>query len=295
MIPAYVTRLLKHYEMNLVEISHISNPTKKELLPFYKHDEPQEIRNEFPFILSICERLSRITQNLCNYIEDSFLHDQKPSEYKISVRHFDSFQKNYCDYLQEIDHKLESLDKEFRDFFNAEKNTFPISQAINRWQLSIELANEEKHIKTFTVLISKYYGQIRKDFTKFLRLVNYASGENPEKHNTLKTGTDYYHELIQDIAVSKHNLFQRLEESHKELPCILFFHNPGYVENLKYPPCIFYEHDILRIVYVLAENFCNLPGENIINHFENKGLHFPMVRPDVISFLLDFDQMIDGL
>ena len=294
-IPAYVTQLLKHYEMNLIKKVPTSNPTKEELLSYYKHDDPWEIRTEFPFILFVCEKLSCITQNLCKYIEDSFLHDQKPSDYNIAIKHFDKFQKKYCDYLQEIDHKLECLDKEFRDFFDATKNTPPIPQAVKEWRLSIELANEEKHINTFTTHISNCYAQIKKDFTGFLRLVKYASGENPQNHKTLRTGRDYYHELTQSIAVSKHNLSQKLEESYGKLPHILVFHNPGYIENSRYPTNLFHEDDILQIVYVLDENHCNLPKEHIISHFKNKGLHFPMVRPEVISFLLDFDRMIAGL
>ena len=57
----------------------------------------------------------------------------------------------------------------------------------------------------------------------------------------------------------------------------------------------FLENDILRLTYELTNNYYDLSKEHILNHFKNKGLVFPVPRPNLISFLLNFDQMIEGL
>lgn len=295
-IPAYVNRLLKHYQTLLLQKAHVSSPiSKDDLYYFYKHDENWKLNNELDFIMCLVDNLSKITHDLGSYINDYFKENGKPSIYKISVNQYDTFQEKYWEYLRAMTYQIEHLEEGFRSFFETVENTPSISQAVNARRMFIDETNKEKHIKELSKLIAKYYAQIQKAFIDFLGAVCKASGKNPEKYSKLTIEKDYRSELDNSVMESQERLSENIERTLSKLPDILYFHNPGYVQSLAYPVSTFHENDILRITYELTENYSTLSKEYLIHHFENKGLVFPVWRPDVITFLLNFDQMIDGL
>lgn len=281
--------------MCLIEKAHTSTPTPEELLPFYKHTVPWKIENELPFTSYLNSKLSEITQNLCSYIGTYLATERKASKYKIAVNHFDKFSKESSEYILAIDIQLKNMKEELNIFFKSVKDYPAISQSISDRKLTYNQINEEIHIDEIIKLFKKYYSEIQEAFKKFIKTVQKASGKHPENYTSLTIDRDYYSELIDSINLSQNRLSQKLEDTLNELTCILHYHNPGYIQELSYPMECFLEDDILRITYELTGKYHDLPKEHIIHHFKTKGLAFSLLGFDVVTFLLNFDKMIDGL
>ena len=292
-ISIYVNKMLNHYNMLLSKELSTPNPTLKDLSLFYGHDEPRIIEEEFDFIKQLNKKLFKIVQNLHSYIRRYLNKERKKSSiYKTSVNNFNDFLKECLKYIQEIDNQLDNLDVEFQTFFDEIKNTPPYCQSINNRDISFNEIAKEEHIEAFSKHILKYYDQIKEAFSDFLDIVQKSSGENPERYNTLTIDRNYYSELTEKIRLSQKNLSAKIKKSLDDLPCILSSHNQGHIRNYRYPTCIFYEYDILRIADELTEDNYRLPKDHIMHYFKKKELTFPIWRSDVINFLLDFDQLI---
>lgn len=294
-IATYVNKLLNHYKMCLIEKAHTSTPAPDELLPFYKHTVPWKIASELPFISYLNSKLSEITQNLCSYIRTYLSTERKASKYKIAVNHIDKFSEECSEYILAIDTQLKNMKKELNAFYISVKDYPNISRGISDWKLTYNQINEEIHKDEIIKLFKKYYSEIQEAFKKFIKTVQKASGKHPENYTSLTIDRDYYSELIDTINLSQERLSQKLEDTLSELPHILHYHNPGYIQELSYPVECFFEDDILRITYELTGKYHDLPKEHIIHHFKTKGLVFSLFGFDVVTFLLNFDQMIDGL
>lgn len=291
----YVNKLLDHYKMSLIEKAHTPTPNPEELLPFYKHLTPWKIRNEPSFISYLNNKLIKTTQNLCHYIENHLATEGKLSKYKIAVNHFDKFSTESSKYIFDIDKQLKNMNEEFSVFFTSVKNYPSISNGIQTGILTYSQENEEKHVDEIIKLFKKYYGKIKKAFEKFVRTVKKASGEHPENYTSLTIDRDYYSELTDTINSFQNRLTQKLEDILNGLPFILYYHNPGYMYDFKYPTEFFGEDDILRITYELTGEYHNLPEDHLIQLFKSKEFVLPACRADIISFLLNFDQIIAGL
>lgn len=187
------------------------------------------------------------------------------------------------------------MKEELHAFYISVKDYPAISHGIYTRQLTYSQENEEKHIDEIIKLFKKYYGEIQATFKKFIKTVQKASGEHPEKYTSLTIDRDYFSELTDTIRLSRKRLSQKLKDALNELPCILHYQNPGYIYDLRHPTESFDEDTILRITYELTGKYHELPKEDIIRHFKAKELVFPASRADVITFLLNFDQMIAGL
>ena len=107
--------------------------------------------------------------------------------------------------------------------------------------------------------------------------------------------TDYFKEFKIEVTYLQKLLKKKFSNCTDASKPSFFLHEAGYIQEQGYPVYHFSEEDILKITYALTGDCCNLSKEHIIKHFQSRGLVFPVTRYDIIAFLLNFEQMIEGL
>ena len=280
-IPAQMCSLLIHNETNLKKHTDFDS--------LYPHDEPWEMEFESKLIDSIISTMLQIPNELLSFLETSLDNN---SIYKIAVNNFDLFKENFDSYIKDINSQIEKSKEETVTSYFGIRNDPDIILAIEEKHLIFNESNFNKRIEFLNTAISNYEDELMKKITSFISKVERAS--DTKKSSSLHLSTDYFKDFKADINYRK-TLFEKKLNNFNKLPPFLSMHKDGYIkENLSYP-MHFLENDILRLTYELTNNYYDLSKEHILNHFKNKGLVFPVPRPNLISFLLNFDQMIEGL
>lgn len=285
MVSAQMCSVLVHYEMSLKKHT--------DLATLYPHNEPFKIISKSELIKFLEDTMLQSPNNLLSFLENSLNIN---SRYKIAVDNFDLFKEDLNRYIKDIEFQIDKTSEEIIISYSSKKNDPDIVKAVKENRLIFYDDNFYKYIECLDTRISKYKDELTKKINTFIKKVEQAS--NPKKDSSLRLGTDYFKELKEDIDYKRKLFIQKVNDDFDKLklsPFVLL-HKKGYIkENLSYPQTLFWENDILRLTYALTNNYYYLSEEHIINHFKDKGLIFPMPRYQVISFLLDFDQMIDGL
>lgn len=280
-IPAQMCSLLIHNETNLKKHTDFDS--------LYPHDEPWEMEFESKLIDSIISTMLQIPNELFSFLETSL---DSNSRYKIAVNNFDLFKEKFDSYIKDINSQIEKSKEETVTSYFGIRNDPDIILAIEEKHLIFNESNFNKRIEFLNTAISNYENELMKKITSFISKVERAS--DTKKSSSLHLSTDYFKDFKADINYRK-TLFEKKLNNFNKLPPFLSMHKDGYIkENLSYP-MHFLENDILRLTYELTNNYYDLSKEHILNHFKNKGLVFPVPRPNLISFLLNFDQMIEGL
>lgn len=281
-IPAQMCSLLIHNETNLKKHTDFDS--------LYPHDEPWEMEFESKLIDSIISTMLQIPNELFSFLETSL---DSNSRYKIAVNNFDLFKEKFDSYIKDINSQIEKSKEETVTSYFGIRNDPDIILAIEEKHLIFNESNFNKRIEFLNTAISNYEDELMKKITSFISKVERAS--DTKKSSSLHLSKDYFKDFKADINYRK-TLFEKKLNNFNKLPPFLFIHKDGYIkENLSYPLYFFYENDILRLTCELTHNYYYLSKEHILNHFKNRGLVFPVLRSNLILFLLNFDQMIEGL
>ena len=161
-----------------------------------------------------------------------------------------------------------------------------VAQRIAERSFIFDNNNAETHIKELYKIISHYYQEIITEFEKFIKKVKKSSSSNPQNYRTITTEDDYFSNLKDSIKLSQDRLSKKLEEKLKDLPPLLIYKNPGYIESLKFPLYRFEEDDIKRILRSLNQKAFDLTDTDINQRIAEQGWRFPIIQPHVIKFLL---------
>lgn len=228
---------------------------------FYPHEDEWEINDEKKFISDTAADITKLWDDSLCFINNYLQKNSKPTPYKIAVKNFEEFHSEYLNCINEMKTYIseEILSEKLFSFFYETCHNPDIENAILAHSITFDKRKAKLHIDKFAFIIDKHNNVIMKEFDLFSRMVKYASAPKPETYKTLKINEDYLDNLTKAIDEEKEMLSSEISKALKELPCIIKFHNSGYIQELQSRLSLFSEEDLA-------------PLDNFLHSYDQKRL-----------------------
>lgn len=287
-IPKQMYTLLTHYELALKENITTNKKGDIDLKNLYSYYKPWNLELEFRLISNLKNSMEQLSNILMRFLENSL---NTNSTYKISVNDYCSFEKELDEYKENMEKQIKKSLNEIEKTYISIENNPHIAKAIKNHSLN-KPSHKRKDFLSAAIL--KYKEDFIQKIDSFVYKVKLASSPHPENYNSLRLKDDYFESLKKAIKQNQYSLEESLSLAFSKTT-FLSIYEAGFISATAYPIQMFEKEDILRITHELTENNTYLLDENAIKYFENYGLNFPVLRSDIIHFLLNIKQMTSVL
>ena len=213
----------------------------------------------------------------------------KPSK-SIAIDNFSDILPKYTYYLKKLKSISGAIEKDFTAYIDDVKNDPQILERLKNGMISMSTHAYNVHMTSISRIITKYYNETIKDFSKFKENQEKCSSPSSASYTSLRTDIDYLADLEISFNKNLEHFKKCIDDEFQKAPAIFTLNMSGVINNsFGYPNlAIWQPKDILKLIYSITPEFNLTAPDLIISHLINTGYPVPMTQAKVAEMIINF-------
>lgn len=291
-----LTLLLLYNPEHISSYLTCSLDTYRKILSSYASDQlydrrvPYLLDSELKFVNTYYDTLKFYSK----IIYSTVYHNIKKSGYNpsrsIAIRNLSDILLKYTCYLKKLKSISSAIEKDFTAYIDDVKKEPQILEHLKNGRISMSTHAYNIHMTSISKIITKYYNETIKDFSKFKENQEKCSSLSSPSYTSLPTDIDYLADLKKSFNKNLEHFKKCIDDEFQKTPAIFTLNMSGVINNsLGYPnSTIWQPKDILKLIYSITPEFNLTTPELIICHLINTGYSVPMTQAKVAEMLINF-------
>ena len=270
--------------------------TYRKILSSYASDQlydrriPYLLDSELKFVNTYYGTLKYYSDEIVSTVSDIIKANGHNPSKSIAIDNFSDILPKYTCYLKKLKSISGAIEKDFTDYINNVKKDSQISERLKNGAISMSTHEYNIHMTSISKIITKYYNETIKDFSKFKENQEKCSSPSSPSYTSLPTNIDYLAELEKSFKKNLEHFKKCINNEFQKSHAIFSIYISGVIYNsLRYPNSVEWKTtDILKLICSIIPEF-DLPAlELIMSHIPNTGFSLSMTQAEVAEMIINF-------